>query len=250
MLDDKDGRRARLAIDGPAASGKSAVGSAVARALDLPFIDTGGIYRALTWLALSRGVDPADAGALTELAASAHIAIGPTPAAGETETVSIDGLDATPHLRDEAVDKTVSIVSAVPGVRAALVRLQQDLADDGAVMAGRDIGSVVLPDAQLKVYLDASPEERARRRRDQLEAQGEPADYDALVEQMRQRDHLDSTREVAPLRIPAGAVHLVTDGMTLEEVVQRVLEDWARRRPAEHGLATGADGPRTDQAPS
>jgi CMP/dCMP kinase len=143
--------------------------------------------------------------------------------------VTINGKDATPHLRDEDVERSVSLVSAVPGVRQALIKIQRALARDGAVMAGRDIGSVVLPDAELKIYLDASPEERAQRRLAQLKQQGETANYETLVSEMRRRDHLDSTREVAPLQVPAGAVHLMTNGMSMQDVVDRILSLWAER---------------------
>jgi CMP/dCMP kinase len=219
----------QLAIDGPAASGKSAAGSAVARALGYPFIDTGMIYRAVTWMALNRGVEPADTAGLTALANSAVIELRPDPADSSSLDVYVDGADATPHLRDESVERFVSQVSAVPGVRARLVTLQRQLATGGAVMAGRDIGSVVLPDADLKIYLDASPEERARRRLRQFPATKEPASFEALVEQIRSRDEQDRTRPVAPLLIPEGAIRLNTDGLTLESVIVRILELWSDR---------------------
>ena len=224
-------QRRHIAIDGPAASGKSVVGGAVARALGLRFIDTGGIYRALTWLALTRDIQPTDANALTELAAHATVELDAASSQSEPSAgaVMIDGLDATPHLRDDAVDHSVSLVSAVPGVRKYLVEIQRSLAGCCAVMAGRDIGSVVLPDADIKIYLDASPEERARRRRDQVIAAGESADYELLVAQMRRRDHLDSNRPVAPLQVPPDAICLTTDGMPLEEVIAQILALCAER---------------------
>lgn len=237
--------RGQIAIDGPAASGKSAAGSAVARELGFTFIDTGGIYRALTWLALERGVQPTDASGLTELAATARVELGPVPEGAETGTVTIDGLDATAHLRDADVEHNVSLVSAIAGVRAHLVALQRRLADGRAVMAGRDIGSVVLPDADLKVYLDASPEERARRRQAQLLAAGETADYDVLVRQIRRRDDLDRNRPVAPLQVPAGAVRLLTDGMTLEAVIAGILDLWAQRTGEAGAALCGGHGAGT-----
>jgi cytidylate kinase len=215
----------RLAIDGPAASGKSAVGSAVAAQLNLPFVDTGIMYRAITWLALQRGVPCRDAAALSALASGARIEISAAPAERADHTrISVDGLDATPHLRDPEVERNVSSVSAVAAVRTRLVQLQRQLAAAGVVMAGRDIGSVVIPDAELKVYLDASPEERARRRQQELQRRGEAADYETLLAEMRRRDHLDSSRAVAPLRPAPDAVHLVTDGIGLDAVVRRVLQ--------------------------
>jgi CMP/dCMP kinase len=230
-----------IAIDGPAASGKSAVGAAVASALGLPFIDTGGIYRALTWLALSRHVSLSDETALIRLAANTGVRLEPPANEGGPQRVIIDGLDATSHLRDDDVEKNVSTVSAVAGVRQHLIQIQQALAEDGAVMAGRDIGSVVLPGAELKVYLDASPEERARRRVTQLRERGEPADYETLVEDMRRRDHLDSTREVAPLAVADGAVHLMTDSLSLSDVVSQILRLWRERSVREDAEACGED---------
>ncbi len=221
-----------LAIDGPAASGKSTVGSTIARILDFPFVDTGAIYRALTWLALRRGIDVADGPQLTALAADAQVEVGPLPPEGDVTSIAINGLDATPYLRSAPVERNVSAVSAVAGVREHLIRLQRELANARAVMVGRDIGSVVLPEADLKVYLDASPEARARRRADQLRAQGLPADYEALVADLRRRDHLDSTRAVAPLRMAPDAIHLVTDDLSLAQTIQRVLALWRDRTPA------------------
>jgi cytidylate kinase len=221
--------KGRIAIDGPAASGKSGVGSAVARALYFPFIDTGSIYRALTWLSIEQGIDLEDAPALIRLAGCVSIEIGPLPAEGDEVRITIDGIDATAFLRTDAVERNVSVVSAVPGVRAYLIQIQRTLAGNRAVMAGRDIGSVVLPDAELKVYLDASPEARARRRLEQLQGQGQRAVYNELVEQMRRRDYLDSTRAVAPLRIPDGAVQIVTDDLSLQAVIDGVLALWRER---------------------
>ena len=214
----------RIAIDGPAASGKSAVGSAVAARLQIPFVDTGVMYRAVTWLALQRGVSVEDAAALAALAATVRIEFTPEAGRAEPDRVTIDGLDATRHVRDGEVERSVSQVSAVPAVRERLLDLQRRLAAASVVMAGRDIGSVVLPAAELKLFLDASPEERARRRQVELLARGEPATYEELLAQMRRRDHLDSTRAVAPLRAAADAVRLATDGLSLDEVVGRVLE--------------------------
>jgi CMP/dCMP kinase len=217
----------RLAIDGPAASGKSAAGSAVAKALGYPFIDTGMIYRAVTWLALSRGVGLSDSSGLTALANATEIELRPDPVDASTLDVFVDGIDTTPHLRGENVERAVSQVSAVPGVRARLVAIQRQLAARGAVMAGRDIGSVVLPDADLKIYLDASPEERARRRL--LQFPSETTSFETLVEQIRTRDEQDKSRPVAPLRIPHGAIRIDSDGMSLDSVIARILELWAQR---------------------
>jgi cytidylate kinase len=214
----------RIAIDGPAASGKSAVGSALAAQFGYRFFDTGAMYRAMTWLALERGVDVRDEAALVRLADAATIAVRESPmGAGEATTVLLDGEDATPHLRDAAVEANVSLVSRVPGVRKALVRIQRELAEGGGVvMAGRDIGSVVLPDAEVKVYLDASREVRARRRAEQMERQGVAADYEAILTDLEQRDRIDSSRATSPLTAAAGAVIITTDALSIEEVVRRI----------------------------
>ncbi|TAK61707.1 MAG: (d)CMP kinase [Dehalococcoidia bacterium] len=214
-----------MAIDGPAASGKSVVGTTIAARLGYRFYDTGAMYRAVTWLALRRGIDPDDADRLVQLADSVTVTVREGVAGTiEPTTVLLDGEDATPHLRDAAVDANVSLVSRVPGVREALVRIQRELASGGrVVMAGRDIGSVVLPDADLKVYLDASREVRARRRADQMRESGVPADVEALVADLARRDGIDSNRAASPLTAAPGAVIIKTDDLTLAEVVQRIL---------------------------
>jgi cytidylate kinase len=213
-----------IAIDGPAASGKTAIGSALARELGYRFLDTGAMYRAMTWAALRAGIDPADELALARMAESARIEVSEAPAgSGEATAVSIDGADATPHLRDVGVEANVSLVSRVAGVRAALVRIQREIAHAGKlVMAGRDIGSVVLPEARLKVYLDASREVRARRRAEQMRLNGHESDIAALVEDLARRDGIDSSREASPLTAAPGAVIINTDEMGIEEVVRRI----------------------------
>ncbi len=214
-----------IAIDGPAASGKSIVGATVADRLGYRFFDTGAMYRAVTWLALRRGVDPNDAGALVRLAESASITVREARHNTiEPTAVLLDGEDATPHLRDADVEANVSLVSRVAGVRAALVRIQRGLAaNGGVVMAGRDIGSVVLPGAGLKVYLDASREVRARRRAAQMREAGVEPDFDELMADLARRDGIDSNRESSPLTAAPGAVIINTDELSIEEVVQRIL---------------------------
>jgi cytidylate kinase len=215
-----------IAIDGPAASGKSVVGSAVARRLGFRFFDTGAMYRAMTWWALERHVDVRDVNMLVALAERATIEVREAPADAEERTiVMIDGHDATPHLREPGVEAEVSTVSRVPGVRSALVRLQRKLAaGGGVVMAGRDIGTVVLPDAGLKVYLDASPRVRAERRAQQLGASGTNADVAALTRELQRRDGIDSTRAASPLTAAPDAVIIRSDDMTVDEVVERIVE--------------------------
>ena len=217
-------RDLRIAIDGPAASGKSAVGSALAAEFGYRFFDTGAMYRAMTWLALERGIDVRNEDALVRLAESAAITVRESPiGAGEATTVVLDGVDATPHLRDAAVEANVSLVSRVPGVRHALVRIQRELAaEGGVVMAGRDIGSVVLPDADVKVYLDATAAVRAGRRYEQMQRQGVGEDYDALLAELEERDRVDSSRAASPLTAAEGAVIINTDTLSIEEVVRRI----------------------------
>jgi CMP/dCMP kinase len=215
-----------IAIDGPAASGKSAVGARVAESLRYRFIDTGAMYRAMTWLALRRAIDVHDPDALARLAGDARIEVrDAAPGANEPTIVLVGGEDATAHLRDADVDANVSFVSRVPAVRAALVRIQRDLAAAGhVVMAGRDIGTVVLPDAGLKLYLDASVAVRAERRAQQLRAAGIAADVAALAAELARRDSIDSTREASPLTAATDAVIIHTDGMPIDEVVARIVE--------------------------
>lgn len=215
-----------IAIDGPAAAGKSTVGRKIGTQLGYPFLDTGAIYRAATWTALHRGVDLSDEEALSDLAASISIDVGPPRSESiEPCTIFVDGQDVTQFLRQPEVEAAVSLVSRVAGVREALVQVQQELAGRNAVvMAGRDIGTVVLPKADLKVYLDASVEERARRRFAELLALAQDVTEENVLRDLRRRDRIDSERSVSPLRPADDAVALDTDGLTLEEVVQRVME--------------------------
>ena len=213
-----------IAIDGPAASGKSAVGVALARRLGYRFFDTGAMYRAVTWLALRRGIDVHDAAALAVLAHSADVAVRDTPdAAIEPTGVIVDGQDATPHLREAEVEANVSLVSRVPAVRETLVRIQRELAAAGSVvMAGRDIGSIVLPDAGLKVYLDASVEVRARRRAAQMREAALDPNLEALMADLARRDGIDSSRQASPLTAAPDAVIINTDTLTIQEVMRRI----------------------------
>lgn len=215
-----------IAIDGPAAAGKSTVGREIGARLGCPFLDTGAIYRAMTWATLHRGVDLSDDDALSELAASISIDVGPPSEDSiEPSTIFVDGKDVTRLLRQPEVEAAVSLVSRVAGVREALVRMQRQLAGRNAVvMAGRDIGTEVLPEADLKVYLDASVEERARRRFAELSALGLDVTEEDVLRDLRRRDRIDSERSVSPLRPAEDALVVDTDGLTLEEVVQRLLE--------------------------
>lgn len=219
-------RASTIAIDGPAASGKSAVGALVAARLGYRFLDTGAMYRAVTWAALDRGADVHDAGALAALAASLRIDVRlGEGAAIEPTGVVVDGLDMTARLRHPDVEANVSLVSRVAEVRRTLVGIQRALGASGRiVMAGRDIGSVVLTDADLKVYLDASRRVRAQRRAEQLRAAGELSDVPAILADLERRDGIDSSRAVSPLTAARGAVIIDTDDLTIDQVVERIVE--------------------------
>ena len=209
-----------IALDGPAASGKSSVGLGAARALGLGYFDTGLLYRALTWLALARGIDPNASEPLARLVPELDIQID---AVGR---VYRDGSDITDALRQSAVNAAVSAVSAHAAVREAMRPAQRGLIHaPGLIMAGRDIGTVIVPDAQLKIWLNASAEERARRRALQT---GE--DYAQVLEGMRRRDQLDASREVAPMARAADAVTLETDGVALEDVIAEIIRLARQRR--------------------
>ena len=214
-----------IAIDGPAASGKSTVGELLARRLGYLYFDTGVMYRAVTWAALDRGIPIEDEAAVAALAGELHIDVAP-PTAGDRRqyTILADGVDITWEIRTPAVNASVSPVSAYPGVRREMVRQQRRVAQDGrVVMVGRDIGTVVLPDADLKIYLDASVEERARRRWVEERARGENSDYEAVLASMRRRDQIDSNREASPLRAAGDAVVLDTTALDVAGVMAEVM---------------------------
>jgi cytidylate kinase len=206
-----------IAIDGPVAVGKSTVGRLLARKLGYRFIDTGAMYRALAWKALKLGVNLEDGEKLGELARSTTMEFS-----GEGGLL-MDGREVSHELRHQSVEKGVSLVSRIAEVRQAMVAQQQAMAQDGrVVMAGRDIGTVVLPRAGLKVYLEASAEERARRRYQELEEQRKGVDYASVLDDLKRRDAIDSQRAASPLR-PASDAHIIdTEGLGVEEVVERL----------------------------
>lgn len=211
-----------IAIDGPAASGKSTLGHKLARALGYLYFDTGVMYRAITWLALKQGVEIGDEVAITRLAESTSIDVRPPSVHdGRAYDVIVDSQDITWEIRRPEVDGNVSPVSAYAGVRQALSAQQRRIGMRGnVVMVGRDIGTVVLPNADLKIYLDASAEERARRRYEELRQRGEPADYAVILAAMRKRDQIDSSRKVAPLRPARDAHILCSDGLDADQVLE------------------------------
>jgi cytidylate kinase len=212
-----------IALDGPSGSGKSTVARGVARALGLPYVDSGATYRAATLAALRAGVADAGADAVTRVVAAADIALSTDP---DDSWVRLDGEDVSAEIRGPEVTSAVSGVSAVPAVRELMVTLQRRLAADGAVVEGRDIGTVVVPDAPVKVYLDAAPEVRAARRAGDADI-GVRATGDvlqAVAVDLARRDRLDSTRPSSPLQAADDAVHLDSSALAADEVVQRVLE--------------------------
>lgn len=203
-----------IAIDGPAGSGKSTVARAVAERLGLDYLDTGAMYRAVTFAAIRRGIDPEDADPVAELAREMTLSVG--------DQVTVDGVDATIEIRSPEVTRAVSTVAANPAVRRELVARQREWAKahGGGVIEGRDIGSVVFPEADIKVYLTANDSERAlRRSREMIDLH-----YDQVAADIARRDHADSTRDVAPLGIAADAVRIDTTDRAVDDIVQQVLE--------------------------
>jgi CMP/dCMP kinase len=215
-----------IAIDGPAASGKSTLAKALAERLGYLYFDTGAMYRAVTLAALQRGVPIDDEGGMEALAHKVQIDLRPpSQEDGRLYDVWLDGKDCTWDLRSAEVDANVSQVSAYAGVRAALTEQQRRIAKrGGVVMAGRDIGTVVLPDADLKIYLNASLEERAQRRFAELRERGDAATIQGVMDALRQRDEIDTHRAVAPLRRAADAIDLESDNTPREQVVDLALE--------------------------
>lgn len=223
--------RQLIALDGPAGAGKSTVGVRVAARLGWLFVDTGVFYRVLTHQALQHGVSPSDEPSLVELARGLQIRLVAQTSDGRTGLlVWVNGANVTAALRTPAVEAEVSAVAALPRVRAALRKPQRSaVGEHAAVVAGRDIGTVIFPDAGLKIYLDASPTERARRRRAQLAAEGESFSSERVLEDIDRRDRRDSTRADAPLAVAPDALPLCTDGLSVDDVVARILELWAAR---------------------
>jgi CMP/dCMP kinase len=213
-----------IAIDGPAASGKSSLGQQLARALGYLFFDTGVMYRAVTWAVLERRLEVGDEAAVTALAETLRVDVRPpSKEDGRTCDVLVDGVDVTWETRTREVEAHVSAVSAYRGVRQALAAQQRRIGLRGkVVMVGRDIGTVVLPEADLKIYLDASAEERARRRYQEIINRGGQADYEKILAGVRRRDEIDSTRAVSPLRMAEDAVRIDSDKLDAAAVFSRV----------------------------
>lgn len=207
-----------VTIDGGVASGKSAVGKRVADALGLPFIDSGLMYRAITRLAAERGIDAHDAAAISALAHATRIRI-------DGERVWADGKELTHGIYDTDFADSLPVVSATPGVREALVRQQRALGEQGIVMAGRDIGTVVFPEADHKFFLTASLDEKVRRRAAQYERRGEAIDPETMRKEVELRDRVDSERSIAPLRPADDATVINTDDLSLDDVVATIVTE-------------------------
>lgn len=213
-----------VAIDGPAGSGKSTVAKAVARRLHMHYLDTGAMYRSVAWAALERGVGVDVPARVEAVARALDIAFEHDPETGLPTRVYADGVDVTASIRTPEIDDAVSAVARMPEVRAAMVPAQREEAAHGDLVAeGRDIGTVVFPHAEVKIFLTADPKERARRRHAELEARGEAIDASAVQERMYARDTADSSREAAPLVAAEDAIVFDTTGMTIEQVVNRIV---------------------------
>lgn len=217
---------AMIAIDGPAGSGKSTVAEKLAEKIGYLFFDTGVMYRAVTLAAQKKGVDLLNEQAVTHVAQTVQIDVRPSSVNdGRKSDILLDGEDVTWEVRLPEVEKQVSIAAAYAGVRSAMTLQQRRIGERGqVVMVGRDIATVVLPDAELKIYLDASVEERARRRFVELQRRGTPCQYDEVLASMKNRDHLDTTRDVAPLRVAEGAVVIDSDKMSESEVLDVIVK--------------------------
>jgi cytidylate kinase len=231
-----------VSLDGPASSGKSSVGAAAAARLGYRFCDTGLLYRAVTWLAVRRNVWPEDAVGLVRLVDEVRLVADDE---GRLRHVTVDGVDVTDAVHSPDVDALVSAVSRVPEVRAALLARQRRIAESGRIiMAGRDIGTVVLPDADLKLYLDATLHERAVRRAQERELDPDSHQAREVLHELRRRDTIDSTRVVAPLRVPEGALVLHTDGNTFGQTVELVVQ----AVQANEAASAAASRPRRERA--
>ncbi len=210
-----------VAIDGPAGAGKSTIAKLCAKKMDLIYVDTGAMYRAVALYLLESGIDVNDRSAVAEKCKGAGVDIKYEDG---IQNVYLNGTNVTGRLREEAVGNTASVTSAVPEVRAQIFSLQRGLAERGGViMDGRDIGTVVMPDADVKIYLTASSEVRAKRRVLELEAKGEHPDFEEIRKDIEDRDHRDMTREISPLKQADDAILVDTSDMTIDEVVERIV---------------------------
>lgn len=215
-----------ITLDGPAASGKSTLGERLAESLDFMYLDTGVMYRAVTLAVLKKNVDVNDEGLVTKVAEEMDLDIHPaTIDDGRSNDVILEKEDVTWEIRLPDVEAHVSQVSAYKGVRIAMTKKQREIGNRGRiVMVGRDIGTVVLPDAEIKLYLDASVEERAKRRYLELINRGKQATYESVLDDLKRRDKIDSSRAIAPLRPAEDAIMIDSDHMNAEEVFQYIFK--------------------------
>ena len=210
-----------IAIDGPSGSGKSTLGRMLARELNLLYIDTGSMYRAVALATIEAKLDPADTQAVSALASRVDIDLEGDP---DSLTVLLDGRDVTEQIRTESVTAMSSVVSTIPGVRRAMVARQREMGRRGAVLNGRDIGTVVFPDADVKFYLTAVPRERAERRYKEDRGANSDVSFEQTMAEMTERDLRDSTRQDSPLRVAADAIVVDSSGLSIEEVFARMME--------------------------
>ena len=210
-----------IAIDGPAGSGKSTLGRMLARALNLLYIDTGSMYRAVALATLDTALDPANAEAVTDLAQRVDISLAGDP---DSLRVWLEGHDVTERIREDDITAMSSIVSSIPGVRRAMVARQREMGKRGAVMNGRDIGTVVFPDADIKFYLDAAAEERAKRRFNEDRLVNPDVTLEQTLAEINERDRRDSTRADSPLKIADDAIVIDSTGLSAEAVLDRMME--------------------------
>lgn len=224
-------RPSTIAIDGPAGSGKSAISQLLAERYGYVFVDTGAFYRAITYVVLKADIPLGSTGRVAEKARAIQLRI--VNDGGTSYRIIANGEDVTDHLRSKEVEAAVSTVAEIPAVREALLPLQRSVAAQGnIILAGRDIGTVVLPDADLKLYIDASLAERARRRHLQMVEAGKETSADAVEEALAQRDKVDSERSAAPLTKAADAIYIMTDGLRLDEVIAKIsaiIDNWSPR---------------------
>ena len=212
----------KITIDGPVASGKTAVGRALARRIPARFLDTGMMYRAVTWATIQQNIDLNNKADLAELTKSLSIEV---ILEDGDQVLKVDGTDITDELRNSDIESNVSKIRQVGAVRHELVDQQRAIASTGdIVMVGRDIGTVVIPDADLKIYLDASIQIRAKRRHDEMRRKGQRIDLEKLVEEIKTRDNMDSNREDSPLVSAEDAVIINTDRLRIDQVVNLILE--------------------------